>query len=199
MAARSNNLKAWLPATLSVASVLLSSAYAATRHSQAADGIRNLQITSSTLNTASAVAQGGVLSQQDEEALNARYNELEQRLKDSRQPALVQAQLVEFARSLDLEVREVQPIADPSKKSGSSDLRAYRVMVAGQYAQIASYMSALPKQRIPARVIALRLGAHRDDETGVTIGLSAEFTVEVFNQFEPRADQAASAATEVKQ
>ena len=199
MAARATKLKDWLPAMLSVASVLGTGGYAVTRQSQAAEGIQSMLSTGSTLSTAAAAAQEGVVSLQDTEALDKTFQELDQRMKDSRQPGIVQAQLVEFARSLELEVREVQPIAGAGGKKGQASIYpAYRVAVAGKYAPIAEYMNALPKQRIPGRIIGLRLGAQRDDTTGATNGLTADMTVEVFQQVDPQTIQAAQPATETK-
>ena len=199
MTASATKSKEWLPAVLSVASVIGTGGYAVTRQSQAAAGIQSLLNTGSTLSTAASVAQGGVVSQQDTEALDKSFQELDQRMKDSRQPGLVQAQLVEFARSLELEVREVQPIVGAGGKKGQASIYpAYRVAVAGKYAPIAEYMNALPKQRIPGRIIGLRLGAQRDDTTGATIGLTADMMVEVFQQVDPQSMSAAQPATEAE-
>jgi len=178
---------------LSVGSILVAAAYTTTRQSRAADQIRELSGLGAHLTKAASQAQAGVLTAAQSAELESRLADLQRRMKDSREPGLVQAELMSSARRAGLEVREVQPMNLPQKGSGQDGRTlypAYRVSVEGRYTQIAQSLADCRRQQLPARAAAFRLGPVAEDDGGTSPAsaeaprtaprLRAEITMEVF-------------------
>jgi Tfp pilus assembly protein PilO len=173
----------WLPAAAGVASVVLTGLYAVTRQSRAAARIQAAETVSSELTSAADKAQATVLPSEKARQVQARREELEQRMKEAREPGLVQAGLMDSARRAGLDVREAQPWTNPKgsrEKDAAAPCPAYRVSVQGTYPQIGEYLKALAWERLPARVVELRMIPVADAEGKPTKLLRAEVTVEAF-------------------
>jgi Tfp pilus assembly protein PilO len=182
-------MKEWAPAAVSVCAVLLTAAYAVTKESRAADGIRDASTMASTLSDAARNAERTARSAQQIEELKQRRTDLEQRMADSRKPSCVVAELTETARNVGLVVREIQPSGNAGRASGQQDQHIdypqYRIRVHGTYVQIAEYMAQCGSQRIPARVREFRIGRVSGQEQVEAGKLAAELIVEVFQPLDP--------------
>ena len=175
------HLKAWIPPLAGLCIVFVSAGYAWSLKTSAAQEINQLHELGTTLDSAVQSAQGVMLSPEDCRTLEKRESHLRQRIEDVRKPALVQAELMASARKAQLNVREIQPIA-AAKTPGAEEPSCanYRVSVTGSYQQIAEYLHLCRSQRLPVRVVGLRMGRAADSNGQLTDTLSADITVEAF-------------------
>jgi hypothetical protein len=182
-------VREWIPAAASICAVLLTAAYAVTKESRAADGIRDASVLASSLIDAATAAEKTARSAGQVEELAQKRNDLERRMEDSRKPSCVVAELSETARKAGLTVRQIQPSGPVGRGAVQQDQRKdypqYRIQVHGTYAHIAEYMALCGSQRIPARVREFRMGRISGPEAAEDGKLAAELVVEVFQPIEP--------------
>lgn len=183
MPRRLQQIKVWLPSLAGVCLVFISAGYAWSIKTSAAQEIDRLHELGSSLNSAAQDVRG-TLSPDEVKTLEDKQKDLRARMDDATKPGLIQAELLASARKVQLEIREIQPVAAGAKTSGASTAN-FRVSVTGTYQRIAEYLQLCRSQRLPVRVTALRL-IRRTDEKGRPLEkLTADITVEAFQPVEP--------------
>jgi Tfp pilus assembly protein PilO len=184
----STYLREWAPAALSIGAVLLTAAYAVTKESRAADGLRDASVLASSLLDAATTAEQTARSAEQIEELTQQRADLERRMEDARKPSCVVAELTETGRMTGLVLREIQPFGNAGRPAGPQDqpkaYPQYRIQMHGTYVQIAEYMARCSRQRIPARVRDFRIGRVMGQEPAKGGGLAAELIVEAFQPLE---------------
>lgn len=176
-------IKEWLPAMTAVAAMIIASCYAVSRTALAAEGIHEVNDLAATLSETAKRAQTSTRSQDEIKELKARKEHLECRMADVMKPSLVQAELMQSASKVDLEIREAQLLADRGQvkqKEGSVRYPRYRILVSGTYRQIAEFMHLCSEQRLPARVTEFRLRRSEAAGPEEELKLTADITVEAF-------------------
>lgn len=174
------DIRNWIAPLLGLFAIVIASGFAATRPYRLEEGINELATIGVTLNQSAQVLERTVTSPEQRSELREKMQDLTRRTEEARKPGLLQAELMQSARNGYLEVREILPVSTGQIDPSSAELPKYRVSVAGSYRQIAEYMEACTRQRIPARVRSFRVN-HATNPDGSPSGLLlAEITVEGF-------------------
>lgn len=184
MTQTARHLREWLPAAVSIAAVLVAAGYAVTKTASAADEIREARELAWTLGSTADQVEKTAISPDQIEQLKARRKDLEHRMLEARKPGLIVPELTEAARTVGLDVREIQPARVTGPGAGGQnrpEYPRYRIMVHGSYRQIAEYMELCEQQRIPARVKEFRVARRTGGESaGSEAALTADIVVEAF-------------------
>ncbi|MBK8268355.1 MAG: hypothetical protein IPK83_08655 [Planctomycetes bacterium] len=178
------NIKEWIPAAAALSTVVVAVVFALSRTVEVSDSIRNMDELAVALDTKASDVRTHVKTQDEIAQISVRRIELEQRFSDSKKPGIVVSQLSEAARNAGLQVLEIQPMtAQVSAVTGKPGVFPnYRVVLRGEYQQIASYLESCKSQRVPVRVIALEMKRY-DEEREESSGdeLRADIVVEAFH------------------
>ncbi len=184
MTQTSKNLREWLPAVVSIAAVLIAAGYAVTKTANAADEIREARELARTLGSTADLVEKSAISLDQIQQLKTRRKNLEHRMQDARKPGLIVPELTEAARTIGLDIREIQPVRVNGPRAGRQNkplYPRYRVMVFGSYMQIAEYMELCEQHRIPARVKEFRMARRTNGESRISkMPLTADIIVEAF-------------------
>lgn len=180
MTGPSSNIREWWPLAGALVALTIATGYAVSRSSQAAEGIQKANDLGASLSHAAAEVRDSTLAQDDVQRLSDQKRDLQQRLADTKQPSLIQAELVKSAKEAGLTLREIQPIrGSTAGKKESDSLAQYRLTMQGTYPQMAEYLRCCTTQRLPARVVTLDLRpVRREGEESAR--LTADITVEAF-------------------
>ncbi|GMU33709.1 MAG: hypothetical protein HS101_17885 [Planctomycetia bacterium] len=174
------NLRNWSAPLLGLLAIVFAAGFAVTRPYRLEKEINELAMIGATLNQSAQVLERTVTSPEQRSELREKMQDLTLRAEEARKPGLLQAELMQTARNGHLEVREILPVSTGHIDTSRAELPKYRVSVAGSYRQIAEYMEACTRQRIPARVRSFRV-SHATNPDGSPSGLLlAEITVEGF-------------------
>ncbi len=193
MKAKWYGMKEWFPAAGATCLVCIAVAYALLRRGEVAEGIRRMSDLGATLTRTADAAVVGVRSPEEIERLLARVRDLESRFEDSRRAGVVVPQLSEAARAAGLNLLAIEPMAvgKAAPAATKDSYPRYRVSVAGDYRHIAAYLAGCTRQRIPARVVELRIERRPDPTGGPANQLTAEIQVEAFfPEIEPAKESA---------
>lgn len=176
-------IRSWGPPAFGVCAIVASCFYAISRQSRVESGIRELETVGATLGRSAGVLKGAVASPERLKEIRDRKIDLTARKEDARKPGLLQAELMQSARNVNLDVREILPVASTSgtvQSTGEFVYPMYRVSVVGTYRQIAEYIEACSNQRLPARVKSFRVSVATGSDGKPRNALLAEITVEGF-------------------
>lgn len=138
------------------------------------------------LSDTARLIQDGTLSHDEIAKVQAEAGELRQRLADSLEPSLVQAELMKTGKDIGVTLREIQPILLPRQgESPKQEYPRYRVIIAGTYQAIAAYLQRCAMQRLPVRVVELTIRSASSETDAQTSLLTADITVEAFQPPSP--------------
>jgi len=174
------NIRNWSAPVLGLLAIVVAAGFALSRPYRLQKEINELATIGATLNQSAHNLERTVTSPGQRSELREKMQDLARRTEEARKPGLLQAELMQTARNGYLEVREILPVSTGQMDPSRAELPKYRVSVAGNYRQIAEYMEACTRQRIPARVRSFRV-SHATNPDGTPSGLLlAEITVEGF-------------------
>lgn len=149
-------LKTWGPPVASICAVICAAGYTFAKKSVAAEGIQTLGSLGTSLTAVATQATQGVLSPADTATLDAEKEELENRLRDSLKPPHVVAAISETTRRVGANVHRIEPVSipdGPNPPANGTKYPQYEVTFDGTYRQIAEFMGACPRERLPTRVV----------------------------------------------
>ena len=153
--------------------------YAGSAATAASRDIRSLARQADSLNSLAEGAVRTIDNRAQYQRLQARLGELRTLMKDSHKQGLVAPQLSEAARRLNLSVIEIQPVM--RQQAGQpAPLPVYRVLVQGEFRDIAAYMQGCGEHRIPTRVISFDVRPAKGSENSQSHVLRASITIEAF-------------------
>lgn len=172
--------KRWLPVGLSALALTLAVLYALSRQMSAAAGISEVDTLGLTLSDTAELAREGTRTPEDLQRLTEEKNQLQKRMSESLEPSLVQAELMKSAKAAGLALREIQPVRELSTgPDAPAAYPRYRILVSGDYQQIAEYLRLGGAQRLPTRVaeLSVRPTTEPTEQGG---RLTADITIEAF-------------------
>ena len=178
-------IREWLPAVLVVCALTLTTSYAVLKKTSAAQDISELENLGALLSDAAELAENGALSQEETDRLTSQRKKLEDRMADTLEPSLVQAELMKSATKAGLVLREIYPTKQPgtsTARNKSTGYPRYRVLVAGSYTAISEYMQLCSRQRLPARVREFQVRPSPSEAGERSNTLVADIVVEAFRQ-----------------
>ena len=177
-----NIFRDWLPTAAALCTVLVTSGYAVSKYSQASGRIQEVQKLGEGLCASSERAQANFLDPTATNLAKQENEDLRRRMEEATRPAIVQGALMAAARQSGLSVQEVIPIVSsggPGSKTAKK-FPGYRVIVQGNYSQIADFMQLCQVQRVPMRTVSFRVASAVDQAGKPIKGLKAEIAVESF-------------------
>ncbi|MCZ6698005.1 MAG: hypothetical protein O7F76_12470 [Planctomycetota bacterium] len=178
-----SQLKTWGPPVVSMCAVICATGYAFSKKSSAAEGIQTLASLGTSLTAVANQAMEGVLSPKDAALLDAEKQELENRLRDSLKSPHVVAAISETTRRVGADVHEIKPVKVSGASKPPAGARAYpqyEVTLDGSYRQIAEFLGACARERLPTRAVSFLI-SRSDARKGTNHPeLRARITVETF-------------------
>lgn len=174
-------IKEWLPAAVSIAVVVVTSIYAVTKRSDAAEGIEVANQLATALTDVAARAETGSMSGEDLDTLRQQRADLTRRMEEAGKPGVVVQSLTRLARDTGLSIHEIRPTAKRgADQSDEAVYPLYLIRVGGSYRRIADFMEACEGHRVPARVCGFSVRNAATPEQPNATGLMADITVEAF-------------------